>query len=106
MDGARLETIYRNAKEVQAIAYDMMVAGYHSKAVSVLRLWKAKCVQNFDMKLFSQCDYNAVMQEDNEAELISKVLYPADNHLEGKSLRLKQQYFLVSASLQKYFMRP
>ena len=95
-----LETIYRNAKEVQAIAYDMMVAGYHSKAVSVLRLWKAKCVQNFDMKLFSQGDYNVVMQEDNEAELISKVLYPADNHLEGKSLRLKQQYFLVSASLQ------
>lgn len=95
-----LETIYRNAKEVQAIAYDMMVAGYQSKAVSVLRLWKAKCVQNFDMKLFSQGDYNAVMQEDNEAELISKVLYPADNHLEGKSLRLKQQYFLVSASLQ------
>lgn len=95
-----LETIYRNAKEVQAVAYDMMVSGYDSKAVSVLRLWRAKCTQNFDMKLFSQGDYNAVMQEDNEAELISKVLYPADNHMEGKSLRLKQQYFLVSASLQ------
>ena len=52
------------------------------------------------MKLFSQGDYTAVMKEDNEAELISKVLYPADNHVEGKSLRLKQQYFLVSASLQ------
>ncbi len=95
-----LETVYRNAKEVQAIAYDMMVSGFDSKAVSVLRLWKAKSVQNFDMKLFSQGDYNAVMQEDNEADLISKVLYPADNHVEGKSLRLKQQYFLVSASLQ------
>lgn len=95
-----LETVYRNAKEVQAVAYDMMVSGYDSKAVSVLRLWKAKGVQNFDMKLFSQGDYNAVMQEDNEADLISKVLYPADNHVEGKSLRLKQQYFLVSASLQ------
>lgn len=95
-----LETIYRNAKEVQAVAYDMMVSGYDSKAVSVLRLWRSKSVQNFDMKLFSQGDYNAVMQEDNEAELISKVLYPADNHAEGKSLRLKQQYFLVSASLQ------
>lgn len=95
-----LETIYRNAKEVQAIAYDMMVSGYDSKAVSVLRLWRSKSVQNFDMKLFSQGDYNAAMQEDNEAELISKVLYPADNHAEGKSLRLKQQYFLVSASLQ------
>jgi len=95
-----LETVYRDAKEVQAVAYDMMVSGYDSQAVSVLRLWKAKSVQNFDMKLFSQGDYSAVMQEDNAAELISKVLYPADNHLEGKSLRLKQQYFLVSASLQ------
>ena len=95
-----LETIYRNPKEIQAVAYDMMVSGYDSKAVSVLRLWKARSVQNFDMKLFSQGDYSAVMKEDNEAELISKVLYPADNHVEGKSLRLKQQYFLVSASLQ------
>ena len=95
-----LETIYRNAKEVQAVAYDMMVSGYDSQAVSVLRLWKARSVQNFDMKLFSQGDYSSVMKDDNEAELISKVLYPADNHVEGKSLRLKQQYFLVSASLQ------
>ena len=95
-----LESIYRDAKEVQAVAYDMMVSGCDSKAVSVLRLWKARSVQNFDMKLFSQGDYAAVMKDDNDAELISKVLYPADNHVEGKSLRLKQQYFLVSASLQ------
>lgn len=95
-----LENIYRNAKEVQAVAYDMMVSGYDSQAVSVLRLWKARSVQNFDMKLFSQGDYASVMKDDNEADLISKVLYPADNHVEGKSLRLKQQYFLVSASLQ------
>ena len=95
-----METIYRDAKEIQAVAYDMMVAGYDSQAVSVLRLWKARSIQNFDMKLFSQGDYNSVMKDDNEAELISKVLYPADNHVEGKSLRLKQQYFLVSASLQ------
>ena len=95
-----MEAIYRDPKEIQAVAYDMMVSGYDSKAVSVLRLWKARSVQNFDMKLFSQGDYASVMKEDNEAELISKVLYPADNHVEGKSLRLKQQYFLVSASLQ------
>ena len=95
-----LETVYRDAKEIQAVAYDMMVSGYDSQAVSVLRLWKARSVQNFDMKLFSQGDYASVMKDDNEAELISKVLYPADNHMEGKSLRLKQQYFLVSASLQ------
>ena len=95
-----METIYHNAKEVQAIAYDMMVSGADSQAISVLRLWKSRAVQNFDMKLFSQGQYAAVMQEDNEAGLISKVLYPSDNHSEGKSLRLKQQYFLVSASLQ------
>ena len=95
-----LQSVYCNAKEIQAVAYDMMVSGYDSKAVSVLRLWKARSVQNFDMKLFSQGDYASVMKDDNEAELISKVLYPADNHAEGKSLRLKQQYFLVSASLQ------
>ena len=95
-----MESIYRDAKEIQAVAYDMMVSGYDSKAVSVLRLWKASSIQNFDMKLFSQGDYASVMKDDNEADLISKVLYPADNHVEGKSLRLKQQYFLVSASLQ------
>ena len=95
-----LETIYRDAKEIQAVAYDMMVSGYDSQAVSVLRLWKARSIQNFDMKLFSQGNYASVMKDDNDAELISKVLYPADNHMEGKSLRLKQQYFLVSASLQ------
>ena len=95
-----LQSVYCNAKEIQAVAYDMMVSGYDSKAVSVLRLWKARSIQNFDMKLFSQGDYASVMKDDNEAELISKVLYPSDNHAEGKSLRLKQQYFLVSASLQ------
>ena len=95
-----METIYHNAKEVEAVPYDMMVSGCDSQAVSVLRLWRSHARQNFDMKLFSQGDYAAVMQEDNEAELISKVLYPSDNHSEGKSLRLKQQYFLVSASLQ------
>ncbi len=95
-----MEVIYRDPKEIQAVAYDMMVSGCDSQAVSVLRLWKARSVQNFDMKLFSQGDYASVMKDDNEAELISKVLYPADNHVEGKSLRLKQQYFLVSASLQ------
>ncbi len=95
-----METIYRNAKEIEAVAYDMMVSGYNSEAVSVLRLWRSRAVQNFDMKLFSQGNYDAVMRDDSEAELISKVLYPSDNHNEGKSLRLKQQYFLVSASLQ------
>lgn len=95
-----MEVVYKNAKEVEATAYDMMVPGADSQAVSVLRLWRSRAVQNFDMRLFSQGNYDEVMRDDSEAELISKVLYPSDNHNEGKSLRLKQQYFLVSASLQ------
>ncbi len=89
-----------DAKEIEAVAYDMMISGANSEAVSVLRLWKAQNIRDFDMKTFSQGDYMRSMQEDNEADLISKVLYPFDNHFEGKSLRLKQQYLLVSATLQ------
>ena len=87
-------------REVEAVPYDMMISGKDSEAVSVLRLWASKSVRNFDMNSFSEGDYVRCMQENNDAELISKVLYPSDNHAEGKSLRLKQQYFLVSASLQ------
>ena len=95
-----LETNYINCNEVQAVAYDMMVSGKDSEAVSVLRLWKARPVQDFNMKLFSQGEYYQAMTEDNDADLLTKVLYPADNHNAGKSLRLKQQYFLCSASIQ------
>ena len=95
-----LETNYINCKEVEAVAYDLMVSGKDSEAVSVLRLWKAKPVQDFNMKLFTQGEYYQAMTEDNDADLLTKVLYPADNHSAGKSLRLKQQYFLCSASIQ------
>ena len=97
-EGLKIEHI--DSKEVEAGAYDMMISGRDSEAVSILRLWKAQNISKFDMKTFSQGDYIRSMQEDNEAELISKVLYPSDNHFEGKSLRLKQQYLLVSAALQ------
>lgn len=95
-----LETTYEGCKEIQAVAYDMMISGKDSNAVSVLRLWKAKPVQDFNMKLFSQGEYTQAMNDDNDADLLTKVLYPADNHIAGKSLRLKQQYFLCSASIQ------
>lgn len=85
---------------VEAVPYDMMISGANSKGVSTLRVWRARDLQNFDMKSFSNGDYARAMLENNNAELISKVLYPSDNHYEGKSLRLKQQYFLVSASAQ------
>ena len=97
-NGLQVEHI--DTHEVEAVAYDMMISGKDSEAVSILRLWKTQNIHKFDMKTFSQGDYMQSMQEDNEAELISKVLYPSDNHFEGKSLRLKQQYLLVSAALQ------
>src|SRR5699024_11177550 len=83
-----MQTEYVNCTEIEAQAYDMMVSGKDSEAVSVLRLWKAKPVQDFNMKLFSQGEYYQAMSEDNDADLITKVLYPADNHEGGKSLRL------------------
>lgn len=88
-----------NSTTIQAVPYDMHVAGKDGKGVSVLRLWSAKA-PGLDMALFNQGDYMRAMERNAMAEVISKVLYPADNHPEGKSLRLRQQYFLVSASIQ------
>lgn len=88
-----------NPTVIQAVPYDMYVAGKDGKGVSVLRLWSAKA-PGLDMALFNQGDYMRAMERNAMAEVISKVLYPADNHPEGKSLRLRQQYFLVSASIQ------
>ena len=86
--------------EVEAVPYDMFISGADSEAVSVLRLWKARDIRNFNMEAFSQGQYIKAVEENTMAETISKVLYPADNHPEGKLLRLSQQYFLVCASLQ------
>ncbi len=95
-----LEIIYENAEEIEAVPYDMMISGADSEAVSLLRLWKARAPRQFNMHLFSQGQYAKSLEENNSAEIISKVLYPSDNHTEGKLLRLTQQYFLVSASVQ------
>jgi len=96
----RMEVVYENAEEVEAVPYDMMISGADSEAVSQLRLWRARDVKNFNMGLFTQGQYAKAMQESTQAETITKVLYPSDNHTEGKLLRLTQQYFLVSASCQ------
>ncbi len=93
-----------NCKTVKAVPYDMMVAGKDGKGAAILRLWSAK-VDGIDMAMFNQGDYMRAMEEKAMAEVISKVLYPADNHPEGKSLRLRQQYFLVSASVQDIVQR-
>ncbi|MDE5994589.1 MAG: glycogen/starch/alpha-glucan phosphorylase [Oscillospiraceae bacterium] len=98
-DGSFHHVEIENPNTIYAIPYDMHVAGKDGKGVSVLRLWSAKA-PGLDMSLFNQGDYMRAMERNAMAEVISKVLYPADNHPEGKSLRLRQQYFLVSASVQ------
>ncbi len=95
-----LKTIHKNYYKVLAVPYDLMITGYHSKIVNKLRLWGAKSLENFDMSLFSRGEYLKSCEGDAKAEAISRVLYPADDHEEGKNLRLRQQYFFVSASLQ------
>ncbi len=94
------EILYEDAEEIEAVPYDMMISGADSSAVSQLRLWRARNIQKFDMRLFTQGQYTQALEESTNAEIISKVLYPSDNHTEGKLLRLSQQYFLVSASIQ------
>ena len=89
---------------VRAVPYDLMVAGHDGKTVNALRLWSAEC-QDFDMSAFNQGDYVRALEQRAMTETISKVLYPEDNHIEGKSLRLRQQYFLVSASVQDILRR-
>ncbi|MEE0945240.1 MAG: glycogen/starch/alpha-glucan phosphorylase [Acutalibacteraceae bacterium] len=89
---------------VHAMPYDLMVAGKDGKTVNALRLWSAEC-RDIDMSAFNQGDYVRAMEQKAMAEVISKVLYPEDNHAEGKSLRLRQQYFLVSASIQDILNR-
>ena len=95
---------YRNTNDIIAVPYDMFVSGKDGKGISILRLWKSKA-PSLDMHLFDQGQYMKAVEQQAMAEVISKVLYPADNHYEGKSLRLKQQYFLVSASIQDIVSR-
>lgn len=99
-DSGRLEVKHVGATDIVAVPYDMNVTGYNSDAVNTLRLWSAQAPIGFDMKAFSRGEYVKAVEARAMAEAISKVLYPADNHYEGKSLRLRQQYFFVSASIQ------
>ncbi len=91
---------YENEHTILAMPYDVPLVGYDSKIVNKLRLWSAKSPDYFNMSEFNKGNYIRAIEEKQLAEVISKVLYPEDNHIEGKELRLKQQYFLVSATLQ------
>lgn len=90
---------------VKAVPYDMAVIGYGTENINTLRLWEAEAVENFDFLAFNNSDYAGSVKGKNAAENITKVLYPNDNSHEGKVLRLKQQYFFCSASLQDIIKR-
>ena len=99
-DDGHLHIVNENAITVQAIPCDMVVAGYGTKHVNTLRLWDARASHPVDMALFSRGEYVKAAEEEAMARTIARILYPEDNHYEGKSLRLKQQYFFVSATVQ------
>lgn len=101
----KLTVTQRGCTVVNAVPYDMNVSGYNTSAVNRLRLWKSQAPQDFDMDMFSKGEYIKASAAKAMAESINKVLYPADDHIEGKSLRLKQQYFFVSASIQSILRR-
>ena len=98
-DGSH-SVVYEGGNDVLAVPKDMEIAGYGTDHVNVLRLWDAKSPTPLDMSLFSRGEYLKATEQKAMAESIAKVLYPEDNHYEGKSLRLKQQYFFVSATVQ------
>ena len=99
-DNGHLMVVHEDYTRVLAVPCDMEIAGYDTQQVNTLRLWDAKSPKPIDMKLFSEGQYLRAGEERAMADVISKVLYPEDNHYEGKSLRLKQQYFFVSATMQ------
>ena len=92
-----------DARTVEAVPYDMPVVGYDNKTVNSLRMWRARSKHSIDLGAFSSGDYQNATREQDLAAVISKILYPDDNHYEGKVLRLSQSYFLASASVQYAF---
>ncbi|MCQ2420591.1 MAG: glycogen/starch/alpha-glucan family phosphorylase [Clostridia bacterium] len=92
--------LYTGYTAVNAIPRDMLIAGYEGKQINTLRLWDAQSLNSLDMFLFSEGKYVQSLENRTMSEVITKILYPADEHIEGKTLRLKQQYFFVSASTQ------
>ena len=95
---------HKDYTSITAVPYDMCIAGKDGKGISLLRVWKAEN-DKFDMKLFNGGNYMRAMEQQAMSEVITKVLYPEDNHTDGKLLRLSQQYFLVSASIQDIIRR-
>ena len=97
----RTNYIQENYESVLAIPYDMPIVGYNNNIVNTLRIWDAKAITEFHLDKFDRGEYQKAIEQENLAKTIVEVLYPNDNHYAGKELRLKQQYFFISASLQE-----
>lgn len=93
--------VQENYQSVRAIPYDIPIVGYNNNMVNTLRIWDAEAVNDFSLESFDKGDYHKAVEQQNLARTICEVLYPNDNHIAGKELRLKQQYFFVSASIQR-----
>ena len=97
----RTRFVHENYQSVMAIPYDMPIIGYNNNVVNTLMIWDAEPKQSFELDAFDKGDYKKAVEQQNLARNLVEVLYPNDNHIAGKELRLKQQYFFVSASLQR-----
>ncbi len=97
--------VQENCHCVIAVPYDYPVVGYGNQTVNTLRLWEAKPIKQLDLKLFNEGNYQKAVEEQNLAETLTNVLYPADEHIQGKELRLRQQYFFISATVQTVLER-
>ena len=97
--------VQENYKSVRAVPYDLPIVGYNNNVVNTLRIWDAEPIDTFNLDSFDKGDYQKAVEQENLARTICEVLYPNDNHMAGKELRLKQQYFFVSASIQRAVMK-
>ena len=101
----RFRSDWVDADEIMAMAYDSPIPGYRTDTVNTMRLWSAKSTRDFNLDYFNHGDYHLAVAEKDHSEIISKVLYPNDNVIQGKELRFKQEYFFVSATLQDIVRR-
>ena len=101
MHNGRQKFVQKGYQSVRAVPYDMPIVGYGNHIVNTLRIWDAEAINNFNLDSFDKGEYEKAVEQENLARTICEVLYPNDNHMAGKELRLKQQYFFISASVQR-----
>ena len=101
MHNGRQKFVQKGYQSVRAVPYDMPIVGYGNHIVNTIRIWDAEAINNFNLDSFDKGEYEKAVEQENLARTICEVLYPNDNHMAGKELRLKQQYFFISASVQR-----